>query len=267
MDDALLSYIRAFFRWFRCRLANASAISTLSSPSSEPFASTDFLPDQHVLIGSGIDALANAWADAFRPDLAKPGVAGARRWSTFLEENANESGIFGRVSAPLLAERLEEKNPPNASAANVVRRVCRDEDHSGRVRFTEEDPAHASLIANDEIAALGIRSDIDRSRFGEILYREYRCQWAHRLYSSDRLAPSDYDLKISRWAPEYDHRVRYNNVTVMGPDGSRRHRRRLLFSLPWLLRVYEAAIDSFERRCLDERKDPLASLNDPNASA
>src|SRR5437899_1209640 len=64
MEDDLDRYIRTFFRWFRCRLANVTAISTLAPPSSEPFAFTDFLPDQHVLIGSGIDALAKTWAEA-----------------------------------------------------------------------------------------------------------------------------------------------------------------------------------------------------------
>src|SRR5260370_27790505 len=105
MEDDLERYIRTFFRWFRCRLANVTAIATLAPASSEPFAFTDFLPDQHVLIGSGIDALAKTWAEVFRPDVTGP-PAGAR-WSAFLEDTTNESGVFAKVAAPLLAEELE----------------------------------------------------------------------------------------------------------------------------------------------------------------
>jgi len=258
--------IQAFFGWFRRRHANASALTTVPPPEHPTARAGSFVPEQHVLIGAGIEALANSWARLFRPNLLLRGRPAGARWSEFLVDNANSSGIFSRVSGPMLGDELEQRGAANE--ALVVRQLVRDtDDHrGGMVRFADEDPDYATFATHPEVTALRLdpgRRYIERFRYGEVLYSEYRCYWAHSLSESDKLARSDFD-ELTGWDDESSVRVRYVNWGVRRgptpPHGEARllvKERRPLFTLKWLLRIYLEAIDTFERRCVAEESDPM----------
>jgi hypothetical protein len=278
--------IQAFFGWFRRRHANVAALAQTVPPERANARAGSFVPDQHVLIGSGIEALANAWARLFRPDLDEVPPAG-RRWSAFLAENANASGIFNLVAAPLLADELQsdaeqatararlQGNPKAAAdaaeatkltmAAVVVRRLARDTDghRGGVVRFADEDPDYDVLVAHPDIVALQLGPKgryLERFRYGEVLYSEHRCPWVHTLAASEKLAASDHD-EYTGWNAESSVRVRYVNwglrPSAIEPSRLVAAQRRPLFTVQWLLGIYGSCIDCFERRCVDEHRNPM----------
>jgi hypothetical protein len=256
-EDRVSFTIRNFFSWFRQRRANAEALPN-HPPPQIPNGRPSFVPDQHVLIGAGLDALATAWGETFAPDARR----GGERWQRFLLETTGPS-LFGRIAAPLLVDALVKDKL--VDEAVVVRRVVRDERHSGTVRFpVESDPMFDDFMAHREIVPLkldrrwergsAMYGGVERFRFGEVLYKEYRCHWVHRMYASSALGPSDMDDRIG-WA-DLRNRVRYHNISTIRGDRLIPHRRPI-FSIPWLLATYDAALDAFEARCLAEHREPV----------
>jgi hypothetical protein len=255
--------IESYFGWFRRRHANAVALTGVSPPEHPTARAGSFVPEQHVLIGAGIEALATGWARLLKPEGAE-GPAGVR-WSEFLIENANSSGIFSRVSGPMLGDALEHAGA--ISAALLVRQLVLDTDEhrGGIVRFADEDPDYATFVARPEVVSLHLppkKRYVERFRFGEVLYSEYRCHWVHTLAGSDKIARSDFDTFTGQ-DDESSVRVRYVNWGVRPADeahGRRRllvKERRPLFTLKWLLDIYGEAIDTFERFCVTENRDPM----------
>jgi len=254
--------IACFFRWYRRRHANVSALSVVQ-PEGQDRRPGIFLPEQHVLIGSALDAMATDWARVFRPELNTDGAPAGNRMSEFLRANANKTGIFDKVAAPMLADHLQAEGEDQA--ATVVRKVTGDR-RNGIVRFAEEDPAYGWMTAHAEIVALDLnnrlrprrpRRALDRFRYGEVIYADYRCHWSHNLRGSERLAASNHN-EMMGCAEEMDHRVRYENVSIMNAQRTGwTPLRRPVFSLRWLLAIYQEAIDSFERQCVEQRRDPM----------
>lgn len=261
--------IERLFGWYRRRYANAAALRDLKPPDE---GTATFAPEQHVLIGAGLDAMATDWADVFRPELSSEGASAANRLHEFLEQHAEHEAIFQKVAAPMLADWLVDHE--EAIAAAVVRRIAGDV-RNGIVRYASEDPDFLAFSTHPEFARIDMRPapgkqkrrpiPVRRFRFGEVLYRDYRCGWVHNLRGSERLAPSDANEGVT-WT-DYDSRVRYQNISELRrkPGGNDSEwdfvpRRRPVFSIPWLLARYAQAIASFEVQCVREQRDPIPHL-------
>jgi hypothetical protein len=104
--------------------------------------------------------------------------------------------------------------------ALVVRQVVRDERGSGTVRFPDEsDPIFDDFLGDPRIVALHLEHCLlEQFRFGEVLYKHYRCHWIHRGYASPLLGPSDMDDRDGR--RDLLERVRYWNVSRIRADGA-----------------------------------------------
>lgn len=288
MDEAHLDATRWFFDGYRRRLLNVRALSTLPAPPGVPTRAQSFEVDQHILIGAGIDAMANDWARVFAPEWNRPGRS-SPRMQEFLRENANSSRIFDRIAGPLLVDALVDAaidvRPEDPVAADqtlrqavAVRDVVNDR-RSGNVRFAHDDPFYDEFLRDERILALRLDEiTVRKARFGEVLYKAYRCPWLHEGRPSPLLAPSDVN-GFPGWS-DLDHVVRYQNIRLISdrprdeanavnneydrdPDDDSRNykqpraRRRPAFSLPWLFAVYEEAIESFAERCAAEDRCPL----------
>ena len=70
MDDDRRSRISRFFAWYRQRVANIRALGQIPPPVTLDPSVATFGVEQHVLIGAGLDSLANHWARAFPHPLA-----------------------------------------------------------------------------------------------------------------------------------------------------------------------------------------------------
>lgn len=262
-QEQLLDVIRIVFGQYRRRLANVSALAGIPEPLDQAPRSASFQAEQHVLIGCALDAMAGDWATVVRPDLSGPGQASGNRMQEFLATHANSTGIFNKVAAPMLVDQLVKDGEHDA--AHVLREVVHDR-RTGIVRFADEDPDYAVISVDPRITALRINATkpnklkrelpLRRYRFGEVLYADHRCGWAHNFRPSQRLAPSDVNDMMG-WG-EYDRRVRYQNISSLRGEGEAVQwvkLRRPVFSVRWLLDIYNEALHSFEQQCITEQRD------------
>lgn len=242
-DEELGWRIDRFFRWFSGRLANAESLSGLhAADSASP---QSYEPEQHVLIGAGLDALAKYWASAFSPGLTKA----SPRMQAFLVENANSTGIWGRVAAPMLRSNAAKRH--QTDWVDAVSRAA----GAGRsiTRSYKDDPFRDDLLAHPDIANSGIPPEVvDRYLYGRLLYKEYRCAWVHDFEASDELSSPGGGAAVPR----------YQALTVFaGELENGQHRLRLVFPLSFLLSTYREAIASFEARCVRENTDPCGDAD------
>lgn len=263
-DETFNDNLRMVFGWYRRRLANARALANVPAPEAKDARAASYVPEQHVLIGCALDAIAIDWAHVYRQDLTQDGASSANRFSEFLYAHANASGIFSRVAAPMLVDWLKAEG--EAQVADKFAYVVGDV-RSGIVRNADEDPLFSKLENDPSVTALQLppskpngkpRSLPLRSyRFGEVLYREYRCWWAHNFRGSPKLASSDTNQWMG-WRDQ-DRTVRYQNYSQLREESGAVHQismRRPVFSMEWLFGIYEQAVDSFEKQCRADRKDP-----------
>ena len=235
--------IRYFFGWFRQREANARHLLLSPAPVVTKYASAKFEPDVHVLIAAGLDSLASYWQPTYRPDLSK--APHGRRMGEFLVTHA-DADIFSRVSGPRLRARAAKLLSPDAIA--LIRKLVGTQETTGTVRHYFDDLPLDSLATNPQLTQLGATRDwLLPSRFGEILYKDYRCGWVHDLRHPEELAYGD--LGIGRSTPVYE------NMSVMR-EGQWRKTHRIFFPTVFLLDTYARAVESFERDCLRDRIDP-----------
>src|SRR4051812_18034376 len=97
--------IRYFFHWYRQRLANVRALFDAAAPETSVKAMANFEPDQHVLIATGLDSLANAWARVYPPP--KPQKPD-ERMGEFLQLHGGAQ-IFSRVAGPIAFEQAQKE--------------------------------------------------------------------------------------------------------------------------------------------------------------
>lgn len=234
-----------FFRWFRQRATNVKSL--LDNEPANPFE-----PEAHVLISAGLDSLAKYWQTTYRPDLA--GAGHRVRFAEFLLTHA-DAAVFSRVCGPLLRARATKLGPRKSQ---LITRVVGGLEQHGSVRYFSDDPTLDELAGNVELQALGIgRTWLQKSRFGEVLYSEYRCNWVHEFQPSKDLAPQNWDLR--------DLKPRYQNVLVpqrdnSGESSSGNWRHRVYFPTAFLLETYSRVISSFESDCLRDNIDPSRPL-------
>lgn len=246
--EELTFRIDRFFGWYSQRVANLQSLSGIEPPEPHHHEPT-YEPEQHVLIGAGLDSLAKHWADAF-PVSPKLRSAGDRM-QAFLAEMANSKGIWERVAAPMLrAEAVRRGHPAWAEA---IGNAAGSQETHGSVRGYESDLPLLSLVADPRIRAARVPVKLmARFQYGQVLYREYRCTWIHEFDTPEELAPHGWD----------DGPPRYQNLNILEGDagaGSFRLKHRLVFSLRFLLDAYAEAVDSFKARCVADRADPCGA--------
>jgi hypothetical protein len=232
--------IDSFFNYYSARLEAAKALATTAK----------YTPEVHILIGAGLDALAKSWAENIGH--AYRAVPGPERWQAFMSAHANADGFMDHVAVPLLADDLAARK--KYSEAEVVQRVGRDGRDAG-VRFVDsDDPTYTAFVSKPEIAALAIEKDIQRFRFGAVLYVEHRCAWSHRMLESEKIRGTD------PWGDAHASRVAYENYGVV-ERGKELAVERLapIFTLGWLLARWSSAIESYRNECIARDADPIAA--------
>lgn len=237
------SEVTRFFDWFRFRAANARAM--LAAAPAQEFRRS-LMPEFHVLLGAGIDALANHWERGYGPRVMSPGVADtelkarySNRWrfGEFLRIHGGEH--FDRVAVPDLRERAR-KSP---ALLRALDRIGGTDRHDSHVRTWQEDVPLARLI--EVVREDGLAVDeawARRSLYGEILYKHYRCVWVHEFEGSDEI--SNHGVSPRMTEPHY--------LNMLGPpdyNGNRESWRRPVFTDVFLLEAYNHAIESLERAC------------------
>ncbi len=230
--------IRHFFHWFRQRHANIVALSTIVPPAFEG-APTSFLPEQLLLVGAEIDALANHWRAAL---VGGPPMKEKARFEMFVRTHANSTGIFDRVAAPLLRETVARVLPQHS---NQLTQIVGAEEDEGTVRGWKDDPLYESLRTHPDLADPSLQDHIVRFRWGALIYEHIRNQWVHEAIESPDVAP-----------PGWDTQIRYMNQTRGDENGRAVKCHPVVLPLPRLLEFYEEAIGSFERACLEQQIDP-----------
>lgn len=230
--------IERFFTFFKRRVQHARSLCT----PGEKYTPTE--PDLHVLVSAGLDALSLYWAKTFRPALTKNRQE-VYRMGEFLVRHG-DGRIFCKCSAPNLLDRAIKEN---AALVPLVRKYLDDDSESGLVRFWHEDPDFEQVVRDFRGAKGAETAWLQRSRYGELLYREYRCMWVHQFQWSLKLAdPYDPD------EPE----PRYQNKYVL--DSKREamcHVQLPMFSRAFILNTYEAVVTSFENECVASGTAPV----------
>lgn len=225
-----------FFNFYRQRLANVAALASgdLKVPIGRPEVAASFDPEVHVLVAAGLDSLARHWGHTFNKGL------GARtRMGEFLAIHGGHAA-FLKCSAPHLL--LRAKAFPDLIPA--VRRYLGNEKFTGgNVRHWHHDPDYAVVAADPPFASVDRKPFWPRSsRYGELLYTEYRTSWLHEYRASINLA-SDHE-ESDRIEPSYEN-MNWSRPRPGRPSRMQRPR----FTKGFLLATYNVAIESFEREC------------------
>jgi hypothetical protein len=241
--------IDRFFRFFRQRVQHAQKFCLTGDVNAA------LEPDLHVLVSAGLDALALYWAKTFRPDLTKRerGIS-AHRMAEFLLGHG-DSRIFAKCSAPnLLARAALEKK----TLVPLIDKYLHNEGPPGSVRFWHHDPDHAQVVHDLKGMRDADPKWLRRSRYGELLYREYRCMWLHQFQPSPGLADA-----YAQDEPE----PRYQNKLVVeeADAESMRHSGRVgfkrvqlpMFSRAFMLKTYETVVEAFAKECLASGRTPV----------
>jgi hypothetical protein len=216
-----------FFDYFRHRLKNLKLIKD------------QFEPEGNILAGAVLDALAKYWAKHSN----RPEEPAGRRLAEFLATHAN-AVIWMKCSHTDLRERARSGLDPQQRAAlqgclNGI--PSEDATHDARVLSWTIDPDFGTLQRDGLLNGAGVPVEfLEKSRYGEILYRLYRCAWIHDMTPDDRLNTDSSHL-LSLLAESQGS----------GPPqpyyAARNHVRRLVIPQPFILSTLEKALNSFEQ--------------------
>ena len=233
--------IESFFRFFRHRVQN---VRTLCPPADSQ---GPMEPDFHVLVSAGLDSLALYWAKTFSPRLVNDKL-GALRMGESLLQHGNSS-IFAKCSAPNLLDRVTSQGM--TALFPFIGKYLHNEGPLGTVRTWQHDP-DLTQVAPDllHVGVKGVNATwVQRSRYGELLFREYRCMWLHQFQPSERLA--------SNYAPD-ESEPRYQNLLVPDDVGTDFERRQLpMFPRAFMLTTYQTVVAQFESECIAKKTAPV----------
>jgi hypothetical protein len=226
MTDARIALDRKwFFNYYRQRARNVEALETVSVEAVDIGVDRSFAPDQHVLIAAGLDSLAMHWSKTTR----RPRESPSSRFGEFLCRHGGHPA-FGKCAVPhLLARGAREKRK---DLIQKFQGFMQGFAHR-RVFNWSDDPDFVEVLS---LVDAPDREWLQRSRYGELLYREYRCGWLHE-FQSPTLAP-DYGEAIE---PQYQNYSRH---------------RRPYFPKVFLLETYQRVVASFERECQEAGTSP-----------
>jgi hypothetical protein len=228
-----------FFRFYRQRLANLVTIGELLAPVTPEFPGS-FVPDQFILAVAALDSLAGHWARVYGIEKA----TGGEKMGRFLVEHA-DANVFGRCSMPDLFKRAAGEASANDLVA-ALSTLPGSRTQPAMQRRWQDDPTLDAVVTH--LAKANVKGDADwvrRSRYGEILYKEFRCSWVHEFDGPGTTQPL---FQVAADEPRYD------NWSVRSERGGTR--RQLVFPLPFLLRTYADVLSSFAARCARDSKTP-----------
>jgi hypothetical protein len=204
-----------FFSFFRQRLLNLKQIEALA-PSEKTHQWVSFNPELNILLSTELDALAKYWAT----QTGYKCQTSEQRLGEFLARNAGpawskcsylnlirrakdeaETARAGhkppRAGLPLAIKQevelnliLANKLPPLVKTPSVLPWSC--------------DLGLDFLSQDVDIVAAGIPPAwLGRSRYGEILYRHYRCGWIHALNPDPELHTDYHHIFDPEHSPHY----------------------------------------------------------------
>ena len=233
-----------FFRYFRQRVMNIRALGSVEAPRVQGYAGS-MLGEQLILATSGIDTLASHWARVWSITGPKGALSHAERMNRFLA-NHGDTAIWSRVAIPHFLR-------DGSIAPAFLERVS-------KLPLVWTEPArqrkysHDGLLAElrGQLAPITSVEDecLCKHTYGSILYRKYRCVWIHRGGGPGGSKPI--------WGELRDDKPYYENWSDEAERGTKRV---LVLPINLLLRTYECAIESFERACVAEQRDPEVGLD------
>ncbi len=259
--------IDGYFKYVRGRASNLRRLLTDHG--------RDFIVERHIVLAVMMDGLAARWAHVTRKSLA----AGARMCEFLL---SYASPNFARCSGPDLLRRARRDG--YAALIAPIESALTFHPLKGVVRDWHEDPLVADLLRSTQIVAAagtiewkkagGLPIWLSQSRFGEMLYYNFRNAFVHSLGPNMDLVPVDGD-------PEFNDEPNYENVThlvditddkvepfsherpdpedAVDPEGRytwyTRKTPRVQFL--FLLDVLDTVIAGFERECRERGLDPV----------
>jgi hypothetical protein len=234
--DRVEREITWFFSFYRQRAANAAFLAegSVQTPSVRTDAAPSMDPEVHVLIAAGLDTLAKHWAKTFNKTFSSHRT----RMGEFLASHGGHQA-FKKCSAPHLLLRAQAEGREDLVAA-LRKYLGNEKQGGGNVRYWHHDPDYDVVAADPAFPTVDGQPWVRNSRYGEVIYKEYRNMWLHEYRPSENL--SDYE----------DDRVEplYQNIQWIDPrPGRPAHMQRLRFPKRFLLEAYRSAIDSFEREC------------------
>jgi hypothetical protein len=225
--------VKHFFTYFRSRT------STIERLASEP----KTFPDASILLAACLDALANYWAGAFGLSFGRD----MRRFGEFLQEFGPTE--FERVSGPHLSERARAISPATQFSSAVASIV--PEGPSSLVRTWQKDPTLADLAASTLMQVPppkeGAVEWLKDSRYGERVYKLYRCNWIHEAAESPETGRDVFDRL--RDEPGYQN--------LFDPTCSNSQRRKLILPHAFLARTFAVTLNNFEMECRNQRINPM----------
>jgi hypothetical protein len=239
--EALLQGIDKFFSWYRYRLANVRRLEGLE-PSDVNDLRSSFSAEQHILLASGLDALAAAWGK--RHGLGKG--KHRERMGRFLESHGGP--LWSKLSGPDIRFRSKEKYSDRTEKISQI--VGNEESTTSIVRTSIKDPTMADFQVRT--AALSLDPEwVSQSTYGEILYRYYRNNWIHELELSRHLG--------DEWVEPGGSDIYYQNYLLSdeaAAAGDQPHR--IVFPKALLIQTYEVSLKSFERECREQFVHPCS---------
>lgn len=219
-----------FFRYYLQRLANLQRLAEVRPATVADFPGS-FDPDRLILAVAGLDSLAYHWDRVYGAGTRSHG----ERLGEFLVEHGDAT-VFAKCSMPeLLTRALADRRQ---TLVDALVRVPNATNPPATQRRWQEDPTLRDLLATSAIAGAVDPDWVRRSRYGEILYKKFRCSWVHE-FDGPGTGPPLFD--VSPDEPRYDNR-----------NGERE----LIFPLSFLLKTYETAIESFAAKCRADGKTP-----------
>jgi hypothetical protein len=238
---------KELFEFLYQRLVNLKQIETLE-PNVEIRPMASFNPELNILLSAELDGLAKYWAIreghaySSKPD---------KRLGEFLSRHGGP--VWSQCShldlmRPASAEARAARGGHRPTAAELpdpirqeadLRRILRED--LGPLVWTpsdiswEYDPGLDFLSQNPKISAAGIPAEwLRRSRYGEILYRQYRSAWIHALDPDPELYTEDHRILDPMHSPHY---MWHNSGCVFAIPTEF-----ILYSFERALRAFEAEI-------------------------
>ena len=241
--------INTFFTFFRRRVAN------IENLHNQPPQLDHWEPETHVLAFVAVDALANHWAATFEPDIARG--QDRERLSRFLLKHG-DANIFSRFSTSDFIRRahvegfdqklIDQVKPFRKPLTPGAMRGWNMEPRSSDVTESEEllnaFPTHhpTNRSKNGNPSSLNAAQWVSRSRFGDVFYSEFRSSWVH-TYTGGKGTSTG-------WKGDNHKEPRYMNWE--GPPNER-----LVFPVPYLLKLLSMCIDCFEAECSQAGHGPI----------
>ncbi len=223
------SDIKLFFDYFRKRHKVAATL-----PATFGQIGDEMTPDQHILVGAGLDALAMHWAN-----LCKGPSQHQERMAEFLSTHGGHE-CFDRVAGPYLfrhAVNYAKKKKKTDHKTNYNSWIKHIEQAIG-IKPTGAEFCYCDKdITLKEIQSILKKTDVPPQwaksyLYGGMIYKGYRCSWVHE---------SDEGLITTRTFS--------NDLTSNPHYESQESQRILVFPGRFLLNTYEKAINSFESYC------------------